>query len=381
MQLLLNNGFVHDVEKHTFQRRDILVADGRIARVAEKISPDPDTRVVELGNQHIYPGFIDSHTHIGLVQEGYSRYMSDTNEKDKTASPALRALDGIYHNDEVFEDLRRSGITTVCIGPGSGTVISGTMTVVKPYRDRVIDDMVIREKAGIKCALGENPKNNAEHRTRMGNLYLLRKQLYRARRYLEKGDVQDKKDSAFDILPLVEVLQHKLPLRIHAHRSDDIMSALRLKREFDIPITIEHGAESYLVAEHLARVDVPVIIGPNLSFRSKQETLRRSFKTPAILKQQGVRFSFMTDHPVLSAYMLPYVAGIYMRHGLSFYDALQGITLDAARVLGVDERVGSITEGKDADLLVYTNDPFHIASQPKMVFIEGRQVYPEPKES
>lgn len=376
MKLLLKNGNCHDVEKAELLRKDILIADGKIARMAEDIIPCPDCEVIDIKGKNLIPGFVDPHTHLGMVQEGFNLFLADYNEYYPSAYPALNAMDGIYHLDSAFDELRQFGTTTLCIAPGSKNVIGGRVVALKPYKNRIIDDMAVKNPIGLKCALGENPKRDSDrknqHNSRMGNLYILRKTLYNAKEYMMKQEENNKYD--MDLEVLCDVLRKKIPLRMHAHRCDDIISAIRIKQEFDIDLIIEHATEAHLIIPVLKKHDIPLILGPNLGARSKQETLKRNWNAPAMLKENGILFSFMTDYPVLSTYLLPYAAGIYLRYGLSFYDALRAITLNPARILGLDERIGSIKEGKDADILVYGGDPFHIGSMPEMVFIEGERV-------
>lgn len=373
MKKLLKNGNLHDLDQERLIKKDILIIDGKIAKIEDDIAILPDFETIDISGKDVIPGFIDPHTHIGMVQAQYSLFLADFNEYYSYSHPALNAIDGVYHLDTAFDDLRTYGVTTVCITPGSKNVFGGKVIAVKPYKNRVIDDMVIKNPIGLKCALGENPKRNSDkknqHNSRMGNLYYLRKSLHEAMQYKRNNDNFD-----MDLEILKDVLDRKIPLRMHAHRSDDIISAIRLKKEFDLDMIIEHGTESYLVAEHLKKYDIPVILGPNLGAKSKKETSKRSWQAPIILKEKNVMFSFMTDYPVISSYLLPYSSGIYMRYGFTFYDALRAITINAARILGLDYRIGSVEIGKDADLLVYNGDPFHIGNMPELVLLEGEIV-------
>ncbi len=376
MKLLLKNGSYHDLDKQKLIHKDILIIDGKIAKMERNIKKPPGCEVIDIENRTALPGFIDPHTHLGMVQNGYHLFLSDYNEYYSFSYPSLNAIDGIYHLDSAFDDLRQYGTTTICVAPGSKNVIGGIVIALKPYKGRIIDDMVIKNPIGLKCALGENPKRDSDkknqHSSRMGNLYVLRKALYCARDYLEKKDMN--KNFDVDMEVLADVIERKIPLRMHAHRSDDIISAIRIKKEFNIDIIIEHATEAHLIAQHVRDHGIPLILGPNLGARSKQETYKRSWNAPLILKENNVLFSFMTDYPVISSYLLPYASGIYLRYGLSFYDALRAITINPAKILGLDDRIGSIEEGKDADILVYSGDPFHIGSVPEIVLIEGEKV-------
>lgn len=370
---LLKNAKIHDLKEEKLLKKDILINNRKIYEIKDDIPVKQGYEIFDLKDKILIPGFIDPHTHLGMVQSGFSLFLSDFNEYYSFAYPALNAIDGVYHLDEAFDDLRKYGTTTICITPGSKNVIGGKVIALKPYKDRIVDEMVIKNPIGLKCALGENPKRDSDsknnHSSRMGNLYVLRKYFYDAIEYRKENKGFD-----MNLETICDVLDKKYPIRMHAHRSDDIISAIRLKEEFDIDIIIEHATESFLVAEHLKKHNIPVILGPNLGARSKQETFKRSWKAPIILKENEVLFSFMTDYPVISSYLLPYSSAIYMRYGFTFYDALRSITIDTARILNIDDRVGSIEVGKDADILVYGGDPFHIGNIPEIVFLEGEIV-------
>ncbi|MBF7083095.1 amidohydrolase [Desulfallas sp. Bu1-1] len=359
----------------------VLIEQGKIAAVGDKIQIPSGAEVFDATGMVVMPGFIDSHTHLGIAEEIFRVEGDDVNEITDPVTPHLRALDAINPLDLGFQDALAAGITTVVTGPGSANVLGGEMVALKT-RGTVVDDMVIKQPVGLKAALGENPKRNyGQNRktpaTRMASAALLRETLVRGVEYIKKQDraIRNKETHVERDLKLeavARVLRHEIPLRVHAHRADDIMTALRIAREFDIRLIIEHCTEGHLVADKLAQAGVPAVVGPVITNRAKVELQGRSLETAAALVNKGVAFAIMTDHPVVPIQYLAISAGLTVRGGLSEEQALSAITIGAARILGLDNRIGSITPGKDGDLVILSGHPFDLRTVVKRVYLNGQ---------
>ncbi|MDR3270940.1 MAG: amidohydrolase [Peptococcaceae bacterium] len=365
---------------------DILLQEGKISAMGLQIAAPEGALVLEAEGCMILPGFIDAHCHVGLEEEIYRIEGDDCNEMTEPITPEMRALDGIHPEDEGLRDARLGGVTAVYTGPGSGNVIGGTGVVMKTY-GKVVDQMVIREPAGLKIALGENPKavygeQKKMPMTRMGTAALLRQALVDAETYREKLSLGD---SDPDKLPerdlgmeaIAKVLEKEIPLRAHAHRSDDIMTAIRIAREFQADLVIEHCTEGHKLAAELAQAGYPAVVGPSLTNRAKVELKDKTFKTPGVLAQHGVKVAIMTDHPVIPLEQLPLCAALAVKAGMPEEEALKAITINAAEILAVDQRIGSLEVGKDADLVVWSEHPFGMTARPLLVLIDGKVVHPE----
>lgn len=385
-----NNVFIHDGQIKTMAGREfrgsILITDGKIKALGEELNAPADAQVIEAQGRLVLPGFIDAHCHVGIAEEIYREEGEDSNEMTEPVTPEMRALDGINPEDEGFRDARKGGITTVFTGPGSGNVIGGTSLVMKTA-GRVIDKMVLRQPAGLKIAFGENPKTVYSEQkkmpmTRMAVAALLRQALVDAQTYKEKlkagkKDAEKKPERDLGMETMVQVLERKIPLRAHAHRADDIMTALRIAKEFGVDIVIEHCTEGHKIAEELAEYGCPAVVGPLLTNRAKVELKDKSFKTPGILAKAGVKIAIMTDHPVVPLEELPLCVGLAVRDGLDPEEGLKAITVNAAEILGVSDRVGSLEVGKDGDLVIWSEHPFHTMARPEIVLIDGKVVSPE----
>ncbi len=389
--LLIKNGNLDTMaDKEVRKGEDLLIDNGFIAAVGPNLSCPEDTEIIDATGKTVMPGMIDAHTHLGIFEEGSMNEGDDTNEMTGPITPELRALDAVNPYDEGIKDARLNGITTIVTGPGSGNVIGGQSLAMKTW-GTVIDDMVIREPSGLKAAFGENPKRVYSEQkkspsTRMATAALFRKAFYEAREYMEqaknsegknKENGKDKaesqqKDFRKDIL--IKALKKEIPIRAHAHRADDILTAIRVAREFNLDLSIEHCTEGHKLAEILKRYDIPAIIGPNISARIKIELKEASFETPRILHEAGVKFAIMTDHPVIPIYTLPICAAMAVRAGLPYYEALKAITISAAEIIGIDDRVGSLETGKDADLIIYSGDILSLESNLEHIFISGKKV-------
>lgn len=309
----------------------------------------------------------------------------DCNEMMDPITPYLRALDAINPMDPGFDDAVRMGITSVMVGPGSSNIVGGQFLFMKTKGSRCIDDLVLKEPAAMKIALGENPKRTYMDKqklpsTRMSTAALLREVLFEAKQYeqdkevaLQQGNHTFKTN--FRLEPWLPVLRKEIPLKAHVHRADDILTAIRIAKEYDVRLTLDHCTEGHLIAEHIAASGFPAIVGPSLASRDKIETQNIDFKTAGLLHKAGVKVAITTDHPVTPLYHLPRCAGIAAREGLGIEEGLRAITINAAEICGVANRVGSLEVGKDADMAIFTGNPMEIFTKPLYTLINGKIVY------
>ncbi|MCM3006979.1 amidohydrolase [Priestia koreensis] len=370
-KVLFKNATIYPITTPPLFNHDLLVENGRISRMAENILPENGVHVIECGGQYLLPGFIDVHTHLGLYDEGTGWAGNDANETVEPLTPHIRALDSVHPLDSGFQDAIQYGITTVHIMPGSANVIGGTTSVIKTH-GKNISKMLVRETAGLKVALGENPKRihsqgNKDSITRMGIMGMLREAFYQAKHADNVDDIRVK--------PLVQALTKQIPVRIHAHRADDIMSAVRFGEEFDLDIRIEHCTEGHLIAEELGGRNLKVSVGPTLTRRSKVELKNKSWTTYQTLADQGVEVSITTDHPYTPIQYLNICASIAVREGFDENRALEAITINPARNLGIDRSLGSLETGKDADLALWTHHPFHYLGKPILTMVAGKILF------
>lgn len=344
-----------------------------------------DKEIFDMQGKFLYPGFIDAHSHLGMVEDGLTFEGDDVNEATDPITPNLKAIDAINPMDRCFSEAIESGVTAVVTGPGSSNPIAGQMIAIKTYGTR-IDDMVIKDPVSIKFSLGENPKNTFNERnhspsTRMAVASLIREQLFKAKKYLLEKDkfyenIEENEEPEFDAKceALIPLLRGEIPAHFHAHRSDDIFTAIRISKEFGIKYVIIHCTEGHLIADELKKEETKVLSGPFLSDRSKPELVNLTPKTPGVLAKKGVKTSIVTDHPVTPIQYLPVCASLAVREGMNPFEALKAITINAAEIAGIDDRVGSIEESKDADILVFENDALDFKSKPVMIFFEGKKI-------
>lgn len=352
----------------------VLVEGEHIKRVGGSVRTPRGCSQIDAHGLFISPGFIDAHTHIGLEEEIYRLEGNDVNEINDPVAPQLKAVDGVNFLDLAFRDALRGGVTrTLCL-PGSANIIGGQGVMLKTGAD-FPGDMVYREPWGLKAALGENPKRvyagqKKTPSTRMANASLLREALFTGQRLLEKDKLESRE--AFKYEALFKVLKREIPLRVHAHRADDILTALRIKDEFQLDLIIEHGTEAHLVADELKRRGVPVCLGPLLVNRAKVEMKEVSFKNAARLQELGVEFCLITDHPVVPVEHLRVCASLAVRAGLDRDTALRAITANPARILKIDDELGSIRPGNRADLVAFEGHPLDFNSRVKWIMVDGR---------
>jgi len=380
--ILIKNGNIKTMEGPDILGGDILIEDGKIKKIGKNIEAEGEVEIVDASDCLVVPGLIDGHCHLGMWEEGIGFEGADGNESVDPVTPQLRAIDSINPMDEGFKMAREGGVTTAVTGPGSANVIGGTFAAVKTYGHR-IDDMIIKFPTAMKIAFGENPKrvyNEKEKSpiTRMATASILRETLFKAQKYYEdvergKKEPDDKPEFDMKLDALLPVMDKEIPLKAHAHRADDIFTALRIAKEFDLEVTLDHCTEGHLIAEDLAKENKPALIGPSLSEKSKYELKNLTFDTPKVLQEAGVLIAIITDSPVIPLQYLSLVAGLAVKSGLKEEEAWKAITINPAKITGIDDRVGSIKEGKDADIVIFEGNPLrNIDSKPKKVIINGK---------
>ncbi len=373
---LIKNGLLYTMEDSKPIRADILISKGKIKKIQKNLSPDGETEIFDATNMNIYPGFIDAHSHIGISEDKITSQNDTTNESTCPTTPTVRGLDSINPMDSAFHNALACGITGVMVGPGSANAIGGQFAFIKTFGRRV-DDMIVLAPAAIKIAFGENPMNcyglnGNMPSTRMGIASLIREELFRAKQYFSR-DNSGGKD--FTLECYRELFEKKIPLKAHAHRTDDIFTAIRIAKEFDLDLTIDHCTEGHLIAQEIAKSGYPAIVGPSLASRNKTEVGLSDFKTAGVLHKAGVTVAITTDHPVSRIQYLPLCAALAAKEGLGSEAALRAITVDAARICRVDHRLGSLKEGKDADIVIYDGNPLEINSSVIATIINGEIVW------
>ena len=380
MKTLIKNALVHDSINRTPYEADILIEDGKIALI-ESMIDCVDAEVIDAKGLRAYAGFIDAHSHIGLAGYGIGYEGTDYNEMNDIVTPHLRGIDGFKPMQPSLENAARAGVTTVCTGPGSANVLGGTFVAVKTVGKRA-DDMIVKNPIAMKCAFGENPKRcyrSSCDSSRMTTAAKLREMLFKAREYDRKikaaGD-DESKMPGFDMKleALLPVIRGELPLKAHAHATEDIFTAIRIAKEFNVKLTLEHVTEGHLIADELAAEGYPCAVGPSLSDASKWELRNMTFETPGILAKKGIKVSIITDADVIPQQYLPLCAGLAVKSGMDPFDALQAITINPALHAGIADRVGSLECGKDADIVLTDGCPFEVSTTVKYVFVNGERV-------
>ena len=378
--LLLKNCLTIDVENDREIVQDILIGNGKIMDISQSIEPPLGCKIYEIGERYVLPGLIDCHTHVGIIEEAIGKIGVDNNETSDSATPHLRGIDAINPQDIAFKDAIRAGVTTVMTGPGSNNAVGGTNVVIKTCGN-IIDEMIIRNPAGLKISFGENPINFYGIQgkcpvTRMGTAALIRELFMRSQDYLElkkAGKIKHRDIRLEAVLPL---LTGDISLRAHAHRADDIITAVRIAEEFNIrKLVIEHGTEAHLVADYLVERKIPVAFGPMLTPRIKMELKGRNYSSVLKLNQAGVEVSLISDHPYNSIDQLRTVAALAISEGLSQHEALKCLTVHPAKILECEDRIGKLKEGFDADIAVFSGKPFDTMSKVIMTLINGEIVY------
>jgi imidazolonepropionase-like amidohydrolase len=379
----ITGGYVVPVDSAPIDGGVVLIVDGRIAEVGADVRVPDGFEVVDAAGGWVLPGFVEAHGHLGVHEEAEGWAGSDTNEMTDPNGARLRALDAINPADLAFADALSGGVTTAVIKPGSGNPIGGQTVAVKCW-GRTVDEMLIKEPVSVKSALGENPKRVYGDQkklpsTRQGVAAVIRDAFMKAQDYKARKAAAADEGKPFDrdgtLEVLVRVLDGELPWCQHTHRADDIATALRLAAEFGYRLVINHGTEGHLLADTLAARNVPVIIGPLFTSRSKVELRQRSLRNPGILARAGVELAITTDHPVVPIHFLVHQATLAVKDGLDRDAALRSITVNPARIMGIDDRVGALRPGLDGDVVIWSGDPLDVMSRALRVFISGREVY------
>ena len=385
IMLLIKNAKIMTMAGKDYDNGCILIKGKKIVKVCKSIKTDDNdvTQIIDASNCWVMPGIIEAHCHVGIKEERKGFEGDDCNEKTEPVTPYLKALDGINPMDSSFHNALSAGITGLMVGPGSTNVVGGQFVFIKTY-GRSIDDMVVLEPAAMKVAFGENPKSNYDNNnvmptTRMTIGALLREELFKARQYKQKKHDAEESGESFDQefrkecwLP---VLNKEIPLKAHVHRADDILTAIRIAKHFDLNITLDHCTEGHLIAKEIKESGFPAIIGPTLSTRNKIETQNMDFKTPGLLHNEGVKVAITTDHPVTRIQDLAICAGFAAREGLGIKEGLRAITINAAEICNVSDRVGSIEVGKDADIAIFDGNPMETFTKTLYTIIDGKIVY------
>lgn len=380
--LLIRNGLVHDMVHDEPYIANVVVNDGKIKEITTE-NVVVDAEVIDASNLNVYPGFIDAHSHIGLAGTGIGFEGTDYNEINDIVCPQMRAIDAFNPFDPSLKEAALAGITTVASGPGSANALGGTWIAVKTI-GKCVDDMLVKNPVAMKCAFGENPKRCYREKgnsARMSTAAHLREMLFKAKLYDVKkeaahGDITKMPPYDIKMEALLPVLHKEIPLKAHAHQANDILTAIRLAKEFDVRLTLEHVTEGHLIAEELAKYkdEYPMAVGPTLSHASKFELRNISWTTPGVLANLGCHVSIITDHPFALESYLPLYAGMAVKAGMKESDALKAITINPAKHLGIEDKVGSIEMGKDADLVVYEGNPLDSSSEIKHVVINGNKL-------
>lgn len=383
--LLIKNAKILTMTGEVYEKGSILIEKDKIKDVRGSDIDTENAQVIDADGKIVIPGMIDAHCHVGMWEDGMGFEGDDGNESTDPITPQLEAIDGINPFDRCFREALEAGVTTVVTGPGSANVIGGQFAAVKTY-GACIEDMILKAPVAMKIAFGENPKRVYNEKdetpmTRMAIAALIKENLIKAEDYVEKKD-QAKDDEELDnpefdykMEALEKVIRGELPLKAHAHRADDILTALRIAKQFNLSITIDHCTEGALIVDELIKRDAKVIVGPIISERSKIELKNQSVRTPGILSKAGVKVAIMTDHPVIPIQYLPVSAAIAIREGMDQMEALKAITINAAEIVGIDDRVGSIEKGKDADLVIFDTKNIDMMAKPKIVIVNGKIVY------
>ena len=379
--MILKNGMIYDSVHPEPYQGDVAIRDGRIAAVGGEVAALPGEEILDVSGKRVYPGLVEAHCHLGLDNYGMGFEGHDYNEMNDMLACQMRAIDSFNPMEKGVGMALEGGVTTVGTGPGSANVLGGTFMAVKTW-GRCVDDMVVRTPVAMKCAFGENPKRCYKDKgdsTRMTTAAKLREMLFRAREYMERKEAAGDdvlKRPAFDMKleALIPVLRGEIPLKAHAHRADDICTAIRIAKEFGVKLTLEHCTEGHMIVEEVRRSGAPVAVGPTLTHAGKIEVENRTFATPGILAAAGCQVSIITDSPVIPQQYLPLCAGLAVKAGMDPFAALQAITINPAKHLGVADRVGSLEVGKDGDVVVTDGDIMVSDTHVVAVFVNGRKV-------
>ena len=383
--LLIKNAKIMTMAGIDYDCGCVLIDDnGKIALVAETIEENEGMTVIDAEGRLVTPGCVEAHCHIGVHNSAVRWEGMDFNERSDPLTPHMRAIDGINPIDETFDLAIQHGVTSACTGPGSANVVGGTFAAIKLAGKRV-DDMIIKNPVAMKCAFGENPKSvfgqsGKAPVTRMATAAMLRELLFKSRNYLAAKEAG--KEPAFDMKleAMIPVMKKEIPLKAHAHRADDIFTSIRIAKEFDLKLTLDHCTDGALIADELAREGYPAFVGPSFGHKTKVELKNKDFTTPSVLHAAGIAVSIITDAPVIPLEYLPLCAGLAHSAGLAYEEAWKAITINPATHTGIGDRVGSIEAGKDGDVVIWNADPLlDVGTTAYMTIIDGKVVYSEAK--
>lgn len=377
--MIIKNGLVLLFEEKGFIKKDIEIIGKKIVNIADNIDGD---FIVDASEKYITPGFIDAHSHICISEEGNGDVGDDCNEYAEAIMPYLEAIDAINPFDIAIPSALKGGVTTVSTGPGSDSVIGGLFSNIS-FKSYIADEMIITRKASMKCSFGENPKslgkNGGDPHTRLGIAYLFRKAFNQAIEYKRKKEEAKVKGSYFTeeigMENMIKVLNKEIPLQVHAHRADDICTAIRLAQEYDLDLILVHCTEGHLIPEYLKKYKYPVILGPHLSLKTKVENMNKTFATAKILNDYGIKIAITTDHDVTPIWALPICAALSVKEGLPELEAYKAITKNPAEILGISHLKGEIKIGLDADIVIWDKEPLDCRAHVEKVLIEGKEMY------
>jgi len=383
MELLLKGGTIYPIVSKPFVG-DILIKDGEIAEIGEHLKSE-NAEIIDVKGKFVLPGFVDAHSHIGVFEEGVGYYYQDGNEMTNPVTAEVRILDAFYPEDSAIERALSGGVTTVMVVPGSANPIGGQGAILK-FKSKIVDEMVVKEPAGLKMATGENPKRvygemkKQQPATRLGTAAVIRQYFQKVKNYMKKKEDVMKDGKEFTEIDLQlevgeKVLKREIPARIHAHRADDIVTAIRISEEFGFDVVIEHATEAYKIADFIKSKKVPLVLGPLLGFRTKLELRDMSYESIRIINEKGILAALMCDHPVIHLEHTNVQLGTALRYGAKEEDLLKMVTINPAKILKIDDRVGSIEVGKDADIVIWSGHPFDLRSKVERVYIEGKKVF------
>ena len=382
--LLIKNGHIKTMAGAELEKGAVLIGDdGKILKVGVNLPAPEGCAVIDARGRLVTPGLVEAHCHIGLHNEAVGWEGMDYNEGIDPVTPQMRAIDSIWPLDESFALARQGGVTTCCTGPGSANVIGGTFVAIKTAGKRV-DDMIVKYPIAMKCAFGENPKrfygkqSKKAPLTRMGTAALLRETLFKAKAYMEEKDAGKEPKFDMKLEAMLPVMRGEIPLKAHAHRSDDIFTSIRIAKEFGLKLTLDHCTDGAVIADDLAKEGYPAFVGPSLGSKTKIELQSKSFEAPGILHRAGVKVSIITDAPVIPQQYLSMCAGQAVQAGLPMEEGWKAITINPAESIGIADRVGSLEVGKDGDVVIWTADPLvNVGARAVCTVIEGKVVYQE----
>ena len=379
--VFITNARIKPITAPEIENGSILIENGKIVALGADLEAPAGAQIIDAEGRLVTPGLVESHCHIGLHNESMRWEGADYNESADPITPQMRAIDSFNPMDGMLKNAIRGGVTTACAGPGSANVVGGTFLIAKLVGKR-IDNMVVKQDAAMKCAFGENPKSvygqtaKKSPKTRMATAALLRELLFKAKDYQQQKDAGENPKFDMKLEAMLPVMRGEIPLKAHAHRADDIFTSIRIAKEFGVKLTLDHCTEGALIADELAQEPYPALVGPSFGNKTKIELTNKSFETAGVLHKAGVKISIITDAPVITIENLAMCAGFASRAGLPMEEAWKAVTINPAEILGVADRVGSLEPGKDADIVIWKDDPLtYIGGDAWMTIVDGNVVY------